>query len=652
MKRKLWVKRFLATVLAATMVVTNGISVFAAERTSPKTASVNSISDTTLKNTIEDIITWAKHGNEKLINPEFLTMVGTTPGDWFPIGIGRYGYADDYDAYIKAITANVTERYKSKNKLHAAKATEWHRISLAVLAMGGDPTNIGQDPDGSPINLIKDGTYDRVDRNGRPILGKQGINGLIWGLISVDAKNYEIPDGSAYTRDDIISQILSKQCPDGGFALYGAVSDPDISAMAVQSLAPYYYDNDKTYAAYNGENKTVKQVVDETLAVLSKQQSEDGDFFSWGTQNVESTDQVVVALCSLGIDPEKDERFIKNGHTLIDGIMKYRNPADGGFFHSYTYDPENPSALPDKSNSMATEQTLYTLVSYWRLRNNMRNLYDYRAETDQSKFNIMSNEKEYTISFDRNTHDYTISLPYATSSIKFTNIPKGPYDKCNIEENKEITVNDNSVINFTFTSRTGETSNYNIKVELSNSAEVESLTKTIDSIPENPTLKDKALIYEAFARYTKLSVSDKEKLSNKDKLISAKAVVDKLQVEEDTKRDEILKKIEELPDSISIADKKMLSDLYAELKELEDFDGKDAALSKLQERLNKIEELEKAEIDSDKKDETNDKNPESSIESGKVPNTGDKADIIFYAVLLMASAFVICSLKKKERFNR
>ena len=61
-------------------------------------------------------------------------------------------------------------------------------------------------------------------------------------------------------------------------------------------------------------------------------QLDTGDFASWGTENVESTDQVVVALCCLGIDPLKDERFIKNGKTLLDGILKYRM-SDGGFVH-------------------------------------------------------------------------------------------------------------------------------------------------------------------------------------------------------------------------------------------------------------------------------------------------------------------------------
>ena len=165
-----------------------------------------------------------------------------------------------------------------------------------------------------------------------------------------------------YTRDDIIIEILRQQLPSGGFALSGKTADPDITAMAIQALAPYY-NSEKTYTYTQKESgrelsQNVHTVIEEALSCLSLLQLDTGDFESWGTQNVESTDQVLVALCCLGIDPLTDNRFIKNGNTLLDGILRYRMP-DGGFIHSFTYDSDNPTSLPDQSNTMAGEQTLY-----------------------------------------------------------------------------------------------------------------------------------------------------------------------------------------------------------------------------------------------------------------------------------------------------
>ncbi len=328
-----------------------------------------------LEEIIQDIITWAKQGNDALLNSIFLESAGQTSGDWFPIGIGRYGYKEEpYEPYLKQITEVVTERYKQPNKLHAVKATEWHRISLAVLAMGGDPTNIGLDTEGNRINLIADGSYNFAGRKG---IDGQGINGAIWALICVDSLDYPIPDNARYQRDDIITLITKRQLKDGGFALAGIKSDPDITGMALQALAPYVNSN-KKYLAYQ-EEKTISQIVEESLNILSQLQEKDGDFTSWGTVNVESTVQVLTALCSLGIDPYKDSRFIKYNNTLIDGILKYRCD-DGGFAHSYQTDKDNPYAQAGISNGMATEQTLYGLVSYYRLKNGMRSLYDFRPE--------------------------------------------------------------------------------------------------------------------------------------------------------------------------------------------------------------------------------------------------------------------------------
>ncbi len=333
----------------------------------------------------QGIIAWKKADNGAapdgdLINDTYLAQAGTTPGDWYPIGLGRWGIADNNAGYLAVLKDQVMQRYAQPGKLSAAKATEWHRIALAVRAMGGDPTNFGTDADGQPINLIADGTYNR----GRTTpLGRQGINGWIWGLIALDSMRYDVPADAYNTRDDIIIEILRQQLPDGGFALSGASADPDITAMALQALAPYY--NSEQVYTYTKKStgqsvaQTVAAVTDEALDCLSAMQLDTGDFKSWGTENVESTDQVLVALCCLGIDPLTDARFVKNGVTLLDGILRYRM-ADGGFVHSFTYDADNPTSLPDRSNTMAGEQTLYAMAALWRQQNGLRTLYDMRPE--------------------------------------------------------------------------------------------------------------------------------------------------------------------------------------------------------------------------------------------------------------------------------
>lgn len=283
-------------------------------------------------------------------------------------------------AYLAAMRAYIEKAYADNGGiLHRVKATEWHRAVVAIAALGGDPTAFGN-YNGQPINLIADGSYNCVLRDGP---GTQGLNGWIWGLISMDTGMYPVPDDAKYPRATFITEILKMQLTDGvqgnaygGWVLggYGTTSDVDMTAMAIQALAPYYND-DTVYTYTNGNSKTevsktVRQCVDEALDRLGSLLNEAGGFTSWNTDNVESIAQVLVALCAVGIDPAKDARFItRDGKTLLDGMLRFRL-SDGGFCH----------VVNGGWNSMANDQATYALVAYWRFENGMSALYDMRVD--------------------------------------------------------------------------------------------------------------------------------------------------------------------------------------------------------------------------------------------------------------------------------
>ena len=156
-----------------------------------------------------------------------------------------------------------------------------------------------------------------------------------------------------------------------------------------------HYNDEKSYTytlpgTKGDKTATVRTVIDEALNRLSSLQLDTGDYRSWGLRNSGSVCQVIVALCSLGINPVEDIHFIKNGNTLWDGLMIYHMP-DGGFVNSFAYDEENPSSEPDKSNSMAGEQALYAIAAMLRLKNGKRALYDFCDEmSGEMKNRIMA----------------------------------------------------------------------------------------------------------------------------------------------------------------------------------------------------------------------------------------------------------------------
>lgn len=371
-------KKIISLLFSVLLVISSVPIVFADE---------NGITNTELQTIIEETVDWEKEHEgakgKKLFATDFIGYAGKSTGDWYAIALGRLGRDEENFSYLALLKNDVANRYKTEDKLDAHKATEWHRISLAALSLGGDPTDF----DG--INLIKDGTYDREKTEN---LGSQGLNGYIWGLITLDSMRYTVPDDAHDNRKTIIKAILSGSCSDGGFSLDGKKSDIDITAMALQALAPYYNSEEIfTYENSDGEKhtETVRDAVDRAILWLSSMQNENGGFSAWGQENSESSSQVIIALCTLGKDPVNDSRFIKNGNNALDGLLNFRNK-DGGFAHTFV-----SARIPDESNSMAGEQALCALVSLYRFRNNLRSLYDFRAEqSEELKSNISSLDKE------------------------------------------------------------------------------------------------------------------------------------------------------------------------------------------------------------------------------------------------------------------
>lgn len=278
-------------------------------------------------------------------------QLGTSGGEWSVLSLARANYTVPGDYYSKYYD-NVAQVVKEKSGvLHAKKYTEYSRVILGLTSIGKGVTDVGG------YNLLeKLADYDKVIW--------QGINGPIFALIALDSKNYEIPivEGisTQTTREKLIENILSKEINKGtenagGWALGGSAADPDITAMAIQSLTPYY-----------NTNSDVKAAVDRGINILSKLQLTSGGYKSWGSENSESTSQVIVALSELGIDPSKDTRFVKNGNSLIDALLTF-GVADGGFKHI---------SSETEPNGMATDQGTYALVAYDRFVNGKNSLYN------------------------------------------------------------------------------------------------------------------------------------------------------------------------------------------------------------------------------------------------------------------------------------
>ena len=285
-------------------------------------------------------------------------IFGSIGGEWVMYGLAQAGYpmSDEYIAKYKAsVEKAVREGYRGvTGQLHDRKYTEYSRVIVAYAALGLDPTNI------AGYNMVeKLADFDSVVW--------QGINGPIWALRALDAGNYKIPKVSGIenvtTRQKLVNYILSYQLDDGGWNLYYSQSDdkaenakqkaqlkgdPDLTGMAMTALAPY-----------RSQTK-VKAALDKAAACLSAMQNAEGGYTAWGASSSESISQAICGLTSVGINPNTDSRFKKNGKSLVDALLSFYDEKTGGFRHVNTasggYEPV--------VNQMATEQAYYALAAY------------------------------------------------------------------------------------------------------------------------------------------------------------------------------------------------------------------------------------------------------------------------------------------------
>lgn len=375
------VKKVLAVIICVSVICASAAEAFAAHK---------DYNEKDIQSVIENIINHKKQqlGVDKASNllSALAVSAGTTAGDWYAFSVGRLGIDDDYFSYLTALQDYVEGKYKTADKLDKTKSTEWHRIALTVLSLGGDPTAFGKDTKGNSINLISDGTYNRAN------LSQQGVNSCIWALITLDSSNYAVPDSALNTRESIIDKIISYQADDGGFSANNGEGSVDITAMAVQALAPYADKSSDKYEKYKKHN--ADKAVDKALSWLSRQQQTDGSFKQDGEACAESTAQVLTALCCSKIDAVNDSRFIKNGNNALDGIMLFKTE-NSGFSHT----------IGKGANAIAEQQVLYSLCALYRMWGGYNTLYDITDENNSGEITNIFTDKKVSSKVKFNDYD-------------------------------------------------------------------------------------------------------------------------------------------------------------------------------------------------------------------------------------------------------
>lgn len=274
---------------------------------------------------------------------------GTLSGEWSVLAMARAGVLSE-DAKAAWLASLYQKLDECEGVLSETSYTEYSRVIMALSSVGIDPTDVNGYDVLAPL-----ADQDQV--------GWQGINGTMWALLALDACDYEVPrlpadaaDRVQTTREGLISEIIDSQLEDGGWTLWGSTADSDLTAMAIQALAPYY-----------GTDVEVTESVDRALACLSEIQLATGGFGSMSFENPNSTAQVIIALATLDPSLLEDERFVKDGNDMIGRMLDYQLE-DG----SFTFMLGDYAA----TNAMITDQAAMALVAYDRALAGENDLFD------------------------------------------------------------------------------------------------------------------------------------------------------------------------------------------------------------------------------------------------------------------------------------
>jgi len=238
--------------------------------------------------------------------------------EWAVIAVARANMAAE--SWFSDYLSNL-ENYK-----HSSPAwTDLQRVTLALTALGEDASDFNGN------DLLAD-FRNFTPASSRPV-HSQGVTVDIFALIALNSQPY------TGEQAQYVESILAAQTESGAWAWSGEWPSADLTAMAIQALAPYYESNTAVTDAINNGFDWI-----ETEFLFS------GEEYA----------QVIVALTAIG----------RCANDYVAGLLEFYDEETSGFFF---LDWQSGEPI---INAMSTEQAAYALVAHYRHVNGMNTLFD------------------------------------------------------------------------------------------------------------------------------------------------------------------------------------------------------------------------------------------------------------------------------------
>ncbi|SHJ98110.1 LPXTG-motif cell wall anchor domain-containing protein [Clostridium amylolyticum] len=327
--------------------------------------------------------------------------------EWDALSLSKFNIKGNKE-YLNSVVKDFKQGVKEYGLSdYFYKDTDLEKMIIYLVSQGYNPYNfLGYD-------LVKE-LYNRD-------IEEFNMFAQIFALITFDYAN--IKGDYKITRDGLIDKLLEAKSTyideNGnkvvGWTFFGDTVDIDTTAAVISALSNYYDTNSK-----------VKETLDDSVNTLSLLQKGNGGYEAWGSYASESVSFTILALTSLGIDPE-GKLFTKNeddiSNNLVSALLSFKG-SDGKFKHTKA----------DEDNAMSTEQAFRALIAINEFK--VKGRYNYYSSEIQARDLPIYYEKDNSLSEDNNPTQQNNSKSEAANIDSTENIDKG--EKENIKSNNNL----------------------------------------------------------------------------------------------------------------------------------------------------------------------------------------------------------------------
>ncbi len=199
-----------------------------------------------------------------------------------------------------------------------------------------------------------------------PISAVEGLNSVshsssVWyAPYTMAAYNQNNYSGTEELEKDLIDAVLENQGEDGSWDEWGSVQS---TSNVIAGLS-----------FYRGTDENIDKAIENAVDYLHKVQNSDGRFDDGYGPDANVAAMAVIGLCAAGVNPDTDDRFVKDGVSALDGLLSFALTDNSGFGYN-----DNSSV-----NAYATEQAFRALIAAKQVMKTGKafNIYDFSHNSD------------------------------------------------------------------------------------------------------------------------------------------------------------------------------------------------------------------------------------------------------------------------------